>query len=235
MNYRKAYCAIINRAKSEEKSGLRKKGNGNYYEAHHILPKSLFPLWSKKESNIVLLTAREHFICHLFLTKIYPDPGMFFAAFLMASKQGEGKSSKVYENLRKQVAADNSKRLKGQKKGPLSEAHKKKLSLAKKGKSQGKMPLERRQKISKALKGRCSDKKKEANRRKMNLRKGTKMALEQRQKISKALKGRKISEEQKKKLSKALKGRKLSEEHVKALKESWKNREPHITEENIGS
>lgn len=44
MNYRHVYCVIISHAKSEEKLGLRKKGNGTYYEAHHILPRSLFPL-----------------------------------------------------------------------------------------------------------------------------------------------------------------------------------------------
>lgn len=55
MNYRHIYCVIISHAKSEEKLGLRKKGNGEYYEPHHILPKSLFPLWKEKNSNIVLL------------------------------------------------------------------------------------------------------------------------------------------------------------------------------------
>lgn len=61
MNYRNIYLRVIKKAKEEELNGLRKKGNGNYYERHHILPKSLFPLWSKRKSNIVLLTAREHF------------------------------------------------------------------------------------------------------------------------------------------------------------------------------
>lgn len=37
MNYRHVYMLIIEHAKSEQKLGLRKKGNGNYYEAHHIL------------------------------------------------------------------------------------------------------------------------------------------------------------------------------------------------------
>lgn len=40
MDYRKVYMRIIFKAKSED----RRKGQGTYYEAHHILPKSLFPL-----------------------------------------------------------------------------------------------------------------------------------------------------------------------------------------------
>ncbi len=67
MNYQKIYDAIIEKAKSEN----RKKGNGTYYESHHIRPKCLGG--SDKEYNRVLLTAREHFVCHKLLTKIYPN------------------------------------------------------------------------------------------------------------------------------------------------------------------
>lgn len=62
MNYRHVYMLIIEHAKSEQKLGLRKKGNGNYYEAHHILPKSLFPLWKNRQSNYVLLTNKRTFL-----------------------------------------------------------------------------------------------------------------------------------------------------------------------------
>lgn len=61
MNYRRVYFKIISNAKIEMQNGVRKKKNGNYYENHHILPKSLFPLWKDRTSNLVLLTAREHF------------------------------------------------------------------------------------------------------------------------------------------------------------------------------
>lgn len=91
MNYRKVYMRIILHAKSEENLGIRKRGNGKYYEAHHILPKSLFPNWIKRKSNIVLLTAREHFFCHQLLTKIYPHTKMWraLAAFQRKSKGQE--------------------------------------------------------------------------------------------------------------------------------------------------
>ena len=74
MNYRHVYMLIIEHAKSEQKLGIRKRGNGVYYESHHVLPKSLFPLWKYRKRNMVLLTAREHFFCHQLLSKIcYTD------------------------------------------------------------------------------------------------------------------------------------------------------------------
>lgn len=93
---------IINHAKSEEKLGIRKRGNGVYYEAHHILPRSLFPNWFKRKSNFVLLTAREHVFCHQLLCKIYPGKEMIYALFCMVNCKKEDMkiSSKQYERLR---------------------------------------------------------------------------------------------------------------------------------------
>ena len=62
--YTRWYYAIIIAAQSQN----RKKNNGVYYQNHHILPKSLGGDNSK--DNLVNLTAREHFICHLLLTKM---------------------------------------------------------------------------------------------------------------------------------------------------------------------
>jgi hypothetical protein len=59
--YTTTYYNIIN-SRSQEK---RSKGNGEYYESHHIIPKSLGGDNSK--DNLVLLTPREHFICHWLL------------------------------------------------------------------------------------------------------------------------------------------------------------------------
>ena len=102
MNYRHVYMLIIEHAKSEEKLGLRKKGNGNYYERHHILPKSLFPLWSCKKSNLVLLTAREHYFCHQLLTKIFTSSEMSYAllAFITRPNADYGITSKEYERIK---------------------------------------------------------------------------------------------------------------------------------------
>jgi len=57
--YRKWYNNIISHAKTRITAG--------YSERHHIVPKSLGG--SNDVSNLVRLTAREHFICHLLLTK----------------------------------------------------------------------------------------------------------------------------------------------------------------------
>lgn len=57
--YKKWYNNIIGRAKNRTITG--------YTEKHHIVPKSLGG--TDNLSNLVKLTAREHFICHLLLTK----------------------------------------------------------------------------------------------------------------------------------------------------------------------
>ena len=79
MNYRHIYCKVISYAKSQN----RHKGDGNYYEAHHILPKSMFPLWKNRKSNLVLLTPREHLFVHKLLFKIYKNSQMACALMFM--------------------------------------------------------------------------------------------------------------------------------------------------------
>ena len=73
MNYKKIYNDIMEKSKSEN----RIKHNGIYYEAHHIIPKCLGGKGNCKQwethPNIVLLTAKEHFIAHKLLCEIYPD------------------------------------------------------------------------------------------------------------------------------------------------------------------
>ncbi len=67
--YSKFYFDIITKAQLDN----RQKGSGIYYELHHILPSCLFPKFknlSQNKWNGVLLTFREHFICHWLLTKM---------------------------------------------------------------------------------------------------------------------------------------------------------------------
>lgn len=70
MEHQKIYELIIRKAKSENRIKLRRNNKDYvYYELHHILPKCL---GGKDESNnLVLLTSREHYICHKLLTYIY--------------------------------------------------------------------------------------------------------------------------------------------------------------------
>lgn len=122
MNYKHIYMCIIAHAKSEEKLGLRKRGNGEYYESHHILPKSLFPLWKNRKLNIVLLTAREHFFCHQLLTKIYPCKQMQMAivAFYTRPNADYKITSREYEKLKKLNRELSRNRMLGVKKNPES-------------------------------------------------------------------------------------------------------------------
>ena len=69
--YSKLYFRIIENSKSKHRV-LRKKEHKNYeyFEAHHILPKSIFPEFKSFKDNgwnKVLLTPREHFICHILI------------------------------------------------------------------------------------------------------------------------------------------------------------------------
>lgn len=62
MNYKRIYKQIIEKRKLEEPKDT-------YTENHHIVPRSLGG--SDDKDNLVKLTAREHFICHYLLAKMY--------------------------------------------------------------------------------------------------------------------------------------------------------------------
>jgi hypothetical protein len=105
MNYQKIYDSIIAKAKSEN----RVKGKDTYYEAHHIIPKcldgeGLTKQW-KTHPNIILLTGREHFLCHRLLHEIYPNNSKIFYAFSMMFLNNANQSryipnARSYEYLR---------------------------------------------------------------------------------------------------------------------------------------
>jgi len=81
MNYQKLHDSIISTAK---KRGLIK---GQYKESHHILPKSMGG--NNGKSNLVDLTAREHFIIHWLLKKIHNNKSMTYAFFSMTKMGNE--------------------------------------------------------------------------------------------------------------------------------------------------
>lgn len=104
MDYKNIYYKIIKNAKKETENGNRCIG---YFEKHHILPKSLGG--SNDKNNLVKLTAREHFICHWLLVKMY-DKGtterykMLCALWRMQSNPTNINlryiNARTYENLR---------------------------------------------------------------------------------------------------------------------------------------
>jgi hypothetical protein len=96
MNYQKIYDQIIDRAKREN----RLYGKDVYYERHHIIPKCMggegrVGQW-KNHPNIIVLTAREHFICHWLLCRIYPGNKKLAHAFWFMSKQKSDNQERDY-------------------------------------------------------------------------------------------------------------------------------------------
>lgn len=92
MNYKRIYYQICERGKYEledrikqRKLWISSKGeSGIYYESHHITPKCLGgegKAYQWKHPNIVLLTAREHFICHWLLHRDNPNNRSLLYAF----------------------------------------------------------------------------------------------------------------------------------------------------------
>lgn len=77
MNYLSTYTKLIQKRRDFPLSYVRGKTPG--HERHHAKPRCQGG--SDDSSNIVVLTAREHFIAHILLSKIYPrDIGLLAAA-----------------------------------------------------------------------------------------------------------------------------------------------------------
>ena len=121
MNYEKLYENLIaNRRALGTPEG--------YTESHHIIPKSFGG--TDDSENLTALTAREHFMAHRFLAKIYPGTGMVHAVYKMACANKAFNryrvTNRVYEQLRVAHAY----------KVSTDEVAKRKKSLAGKGKKQ---------------------------------------------------------------------------------------------------
>jgi hypothetical protein len=105
--YKKWYDMIIDNAKNRDLNG--------YKERHHIIPKCMGG--SNKETNLVDLTAREHFICHWLLTKCIEDT-FYRKKMLNAlgkfvqknSKQKRNLTSRQYEIVRSAISEANKNR-----------------------------------------------------------------------------------------------------------------------------
>ena len=99
--------SIISSTKSLQVSRLFEKENGGYFENHHIIPRSFGG--SDDKDNLVLLTAKEHFICHFLLAKHYTKFGniseqkKMIAAFMQMCRDGNGSRirSRSYQYARK--------------------------------------------------------------------------------------------------------------------------------------
>lgn len=111
MNYKKIYDALVEKASIR---GLDKSQHEGYFEIHHITPRCLGG--GDNPENLVMFTAREHILAHLFLWKAYPKHvGLTQAAQMMASTREYGKflPSRILASLKEESSAKRSLRKEG--------------------------------------------------------------------------------------------------------------------------
>ena len=205
MNYKWHYDNLIKTRKLLN----RKKYKGIYYEDHHIVMTSMGG--SDDKENRVLLTAKEHYIAHYLLWRIYRNRQTVYAFFYMCLDGNSTNiriSSRVYEEIREECSKISSESFKNMWDDPEI---REKLSLANSIKNKGRVHTE------------------ESRKNMSDAHKGIKQSQETiNKRISKCI-GRKRSEETKQILSKLRKGLKLSEEWKQKLSEAAYHR--HISEE----
>jgi len=189
MDYNKIHNQIIDRAISEN----RKRGRDCYYEQHHIKPKCMGG--TNIKHNLVLLTAREHFIVHKILPIIYPQyrKELHLALHRMAFSKTENMNrdyrigAREFERIREEIGQAISgefnpffnKTHSDDTKKELSESAKKRFENPQNHPMFGKSPSQ-----------------------------------ETKEKIRQKNKGRIVPQEQKEKMSKANKGKPKSRQHV---------------------
>ena len=191
------YYKIINNAKNRIATG--------YTEKHHIIPRSLNG--TDDDSNIVKLTAREHFVCHLLLTKMvtghYQDLMKFAVGKFVQRAPGQERlfTSWEYKKIRETISQVRT----GKK---HSDNTRRKMSDARKGKTPW----------NKGITGIVHSE--ESNKKRSVTMTGMKRSDEFCQKLSESKKGHKAG----------LTGKKHSEETIKKMRQSALNSK-HKTQE----
>lgn len=221
MNYQKIHDMLINKAKNRELN--------SYKETHHIVPKCMGG--TNESENLIDLTAKEHFVIHHILTKLYPKHKGILWAFLGMRRNPYGKTkinSRMFENFKGKCHH--------------TEEHKKYMSELNKGK---KLSEEHKRKISETRKKRKQlYQQRRSYQGKNNGMYGKHLTEEQKKKISNSSKAywKNMSEEQlnkiKKERSERFKGDKnpmygkpLTEEHSKKVSEGLKRAYQKMTPE----
>ena len=120
--YEKWYTSITQNAKTRSLKG--------YSERHHIVPRSLGG--ANNVDNLVDLTAREHFICHWLLTKIYTgqDKHKMLNALRMLRAENLNQkryktkiTARVYAHLKEEYSKMQSKKFSGNGNGFFGKHH----------------------------------------------------------------------------------------------------------------
>jgi hypothetical protein len=148
MDYKSHYNRLVVKAKN------RQLKEGVYFETHHIVPRSEGGL--DEESNLVKLTAREHFIAHWLLYRENPYiPSRAFSFWRMCNGKGKVDTknwiiipSRAYEEGKLAFRSTMKGVLKGRKK---TKEHVEKVAKANKGK---KRSDEAKKRMSEAAKNR---------------------------------------------------------------------------------
>jgi hypothetical protein len=212
--YSKIYFNLIN----TRKNLTRSRGDGNYYEEHHMIPKSFGG--SNDGENLVLLLAREHFLAHWLLTKCtegeeYRKMVYAFLSMYMVGKNNiertdtkHKKSGRVYQRLREIYSEV----------GHSEET----IEKIRQGNLGKKRSQEFKEKMRQVNLGRKPSPEAIEKARQANL--GRKPSPEAIEKTRQANLGRKRSEEFKEKLRQANLGRKCSEETKEKLRQTLKNK-----------
>ena len=100
MDYKRHYERLIERANKRTIEG--------YAERHHIIPRCMGG--DDNPTNITPLTAREHFIAHILLVKMYPkESGLIYAVNMMTKKFTEKRANnRMYGWLKEEYSKVNS-------------------------------------------------------------------------------------------------------------------------------
>lgn len=227
MDYEKIYDNLIN----YRKENILDESNCEYYETHHVVPRSIDKKLLYKKSNKVNLTVREHFIAHLLLKRIYKKKfgedsyqyrAMVKTCFLFANKhKGVTINSRTIEKLRiaykklpspmtGRPMSDNAKKalLKANIGRKFTDEHKRKIVESRIKNGNNKLSEEHKQIL---IQSRLGSKHTEETKERIRQKKlGFRHTEETKQKISKNNArnqlGKPLSEETKKKISEAKKG-----------------------------
>lgn len=114
--YTNTYFSIVNRSFFENRS----RKDSRIYEQHHIIPKSCGG--SNEPSNLILLTPKEHYICHRLLPKMVKSKihyeKMIYALWSLVNGNGHSEryspSGKIYQQIKEEQGKIKSERMKGE-------------------------------------------------------------------------------------------------------------------------
>lgn len=228
MDYLRVYnCLMI-----KSKLSNRVKGQGTYYEAHHILPRSLggdgYVSQYKKHPNVVLLTAKEHFLAHRLLCKIFPKSKSLRGAWWAMCNQEAPNQQRVYKPSSRSY--EEAKQLFVESYSGVNHPlyNKGYLQMGENNPAYGKVQSEelRARKRESAIRTWSDPKLREEQSKRHKGRKHTPETLQKmkqpksethRQRIKQALTGKPLSEERKKKISEALKRRNEENRKLQSL------------------